>query len=79
LGLSGELVEEWRSYVGLLCENHISLDNDLEDTLCWSRNPKGGFFTAKLGYEAWKEEMFVGEKNGGGFRCGSQKPLLDAK
>jgi hypothetical protein len=24
LGISGELVEEWRSYVGPPCENHIS-------------------------------------------------------
>jgi hypothetical protein len=40
LGLPEALAEEWENYIGLLCENFISLDEELDDTLCWSKNPK---------------------------------------
>jgi hypothetical protein len=62
LGIVGALAEEWRSYVGFLCEIFISLDNDIEDSLCWSKNLRGGTFTMKLGYKVWKEDLFTGPK-----------------
>jgi hypothetical protein len=57
----------------LLVKTTSLMDDDLEDTLCWSRNPKGGFFTAKLGYKAWTRRNVCREKNGGGFRLWKTK------
>jgi hypothetical protein len=54
--------KEWEKYIGLLCENLIILDDEIADSLCWSKNPKDGTFTAKLGYKAWQEEKFEGSK-----------------
>jgi hypothetical protein len=59
LGLPAELSEEWNSYVRLLCENFISLDEDSDDSLSWSLNPKNGCYTVKLGYKAWMENRLA--------------------
>jgi hypothetical protein len=71
LGLNGDMATEWNSYIGLMCENHILLDNEIEDSLCWSKNHKGGSFTVKLGYKSWQEFNLVGGKYGGGTGCGN--------
>jgi hypothetical protein len=58
LDLPEELQDEWESYVKLLCENFIILDEETKDSLCWSRNPKSGSYIVKLGYRSWVEEHF---------------------
>lgn len=56
LGLPANLTQEWDSFISLLCENFISIDEGTEDALCWSKNLKGGSFTSKLGYNTWEKE-----------------------
>jgi hypothetical protein len=56
LGLPDALSVEWDSFISLLCENFITLDDESEDSLCWSKNPKDGSFMTKLGYKSWQED-----------------------
>jgi len=60
--LPAKLVEKWDNYIGRLCKNFISMDEEANDTLCWSKNTKDGTFTAKLGYKVWQEDNFEGPK-----------------
>jgi hypothetical protein len=56
LDLPEALHNEWNSFLYRLCENLVILTQDVEDSLCWSCNPRDGSFTTKLGYKAWQEE-----------------------
>jgi hypothetical protein len=51
LGLPKVLKEEW-NYISLLCEKFISLDEEIEDSLCLSKNSKDKTFTKKKGYKS---------------------------
>jgi len=51
LGLPDDLPAEWNSFISLLCENFISLESDIEEFLCWSKNPRDGTFTIKISYK----------------------------
>jgi hypothetical protein len=37
--------------MNILCKNSINLNQDTEDSLCWSLDFKGDNFTTKLGYK----------------------------
>jgi hypothetical protein len=53
--------EEWDRYISLLCKIQIFLDQEVVDELCWSKNPKSGVFTTKLGYNSWFEDRQVSQ------------------
>jgi hypothetical protein len=59
LDLPDDLRDEWNSFIRLLCKNFISLEEEYEDSLKWSHNPKFGCYTVKLGYEYWMERRFI--------------------
>ena len=52
IGLPEALFKEWESFITLLCENFISLDEETTNSLCWSKNPVNGSCMVKLGYKA---------------------------
>jgi hypothetical protein len=62
LGLVGAEAEEWSQFIGLMVANFIFLMEEDPDTLCWSKNPKSGDFTTKMGYKVWAESHFEGDK-----------------
>jgi hypothetical protein len=51
LGLDGELVRHWELFVAELHRAHIRLCENF-DELIWGFNKQGGYYTAKLGYQA---------------------------
>jgi hypothetical protein len=63
--------------VGMLCENHIILDEDADDVLVWTKNPRtersqrNRVTKPGLNYALWVK------KNGGGENCGKFMPLQD--
>jgi len=59
LPLPADLSVEWDTFIPLLCKNFISPDEESEDSMCWSKNPKDRSFTAKLGYKAWLKHSLV--------------------
>lgn len=62
LGLVGAKAEEWSQFIGLIVSNFISLVEEDPNTLCWSKNPKSGDFTTKMGYKVWAKSHFEGDK-----------------
>lgn len=59
-GIPVDLHEEWDS-ISQLCKKFITLEEESDDSLCWSLNPKDGSFKVKLGYKAWQEERLGGQ------------------
>lgn len=47
---------EWETYIDQLCKNYVRLDES-EGSPCWTKNPRDGSFTSKLGYKAWQESQ----------------------
>jgi hypothetical protein len=66
LELEGESAEKWEGFVKLLNFNFITLQEDEEDSLYWSRNEKNGNYTEKLDYLSLAEKLLKGKRNGGG-------------
>ena len=62
LGLEEGLKEEWEKYVSLLKSSFSHLQEEKEDKFVWTKNRVNGDFSAKLGYEAIRQESFQGEK-----------------
>jgi len=73
LGLHEVLTEEWAAYIKLRCENFISLDEDVEDSLCWSQNHRNGSYSIKLSCKSW-----MGDRLEGRVKCW-WKPLWKMK
>ena len=46
----------------MLESNFVSLDEDTQDTLIWTRNEIDGHYTAKKGYEVAIMKQYEGEK-----------------
>ena len=55
------MAEEWNKYINLLVTNFIHLGTD-PDKLVWTKNPKTGQYTTKLGYQVSIEEQTGEEK-----------------
>ena len=47
MGLVGDEIEKWDSYVHLLETNFINLNEEDQDKLIWTRNSTNGEYTAK--------------------------------
>jgi hypothetical protein len=62
ISLARPLAAEWSHYICLLASNYILLNDEEEDSLCWSKNPRIGEYTTKLGYNVVAEATFSGEK-----------------
>jgi hypothetical protein len=69
--MHSDLAEEWNKCIGLLSKNLITLNENLLDFLCWSKNPKNGSFTARLGNKFW----FEGKKMVVGIDLENQSPV----
>jgi hypothetical protein len=78
LNLSEDLHDEWNSYVGKLCENHILLDEDTKDSLVWTKKFKNNLSQQNLVTKLGLNCTFWEKKNGGGVKCGKSMPRLDA-
>ena len=63
LQLEGDDVECWNNYINPLDLNFISLDEDTQDKLIWTRNVIDGYCTTKKGYEMAILEQYEGEKS----------------
>ena len=55
------MAEEWNKYINLLVTNFIHLGTD-PDKLVWTKNPKTGQYTTKLGYQVSIEDKTWEEK-----------------
>ena len=60
--MEGDDTVRWKTYTDLLESNFVSLDEDTQDTLVWTRNEIDGHYKAKMGYEVAIMEQFEGEK-----------------
>ena len=60
--MEGDDAVTWKTYIDLLESNFVSLDEDSQDTLIWTRNEIYGHCTAKKGYEVAIMEQYEGEK-----------------
>jgi hypothetical protein len=79
LGLPKALSEEWNSFISLLCENFISLNDEIKDSLCWFKNPKDKTFTVKVRYNHGKKIDLNYRLNGGGSHSRNLKPPSEEK
>jgi len=52
--------EEWVIYTSSLEEKILSLNNEVQDSLCWTRNQLSGNFLVKQGYFSMEESYFLG-------------------
>jgi hypothetical protein len=52
------LADEWNHFIDILSSNCIHLNEEEEDSICWSKNTGTCEFTAKLGYNVVKEANF---------------------
>ena len=62
LQLEGVDVVCWKTYIELLESSFVSLDEDTQVKLIWTRNEIDGHYIAKKGYEVAIMEQFEGEK-----------------
>ena len=60
LGLTGEHAAEWNRFLNLLVTIFFHLGSEL-DRIIWTKNPKSGQYSAKLGYEVAIKELIVRE------------------
>jgi hypothetical protein len=62
LNLSEDLSDEWNAFVGILCQNHIIQDEEEEDIMVWSKNPKKWLFHNEVGLQSLGRTSLVGRK-----------------
>ena len=51
------------AFTSLLESCFINLEDDVEDSMIWSKNASTWEFTTKLGYENLDKESFEGERD----------------